>query len=274
MKFLAQAYQNADAFSGSELENLEGLLHLMAAHPGFQAYKEASYKLLELSPDSHAADVACGLGFDLPHLKALVPRGSVTGFDLSAKFLASAKARIQAAAGGTDASIHFLQSDIKALDADTGAFDAVRIDRSLQHIPEPEVAIAEMLRIVRPGGIICAAEPDWGSFVIASSTPEIATKVAAVYACALVNPRIGRDLVDLIGTQTELTHHSVHSLLFKSLADLNRMCVLGDITARSVEAGVITSSENARFWQDLEERDRAGRCFANLNIHLVSGRKP
>ena len=274
MKFLAQAYQNADAFSGAELENLESLLHLMAAHPGFQAYKETSYKLLELSPASHVADVACGLGFDLPHLKALVPRGSVTGFDLSAKFLASAKERIQAAAGGADASIHFQQSDIKALAAETGAFDAVRIDRSLQHIPEPGVAIAEMLRIVRPGGMICAAEPDWGSFVIASSHPEIATKIAAVYACALVNPRIGRDLLDLIGAQTVLTHHSVHSLLFKTLADLNHMCVLGDIAARSVEAGVITPSENAMFWQDLEERDRAGRCFANLDIHLVSGRKP
>lgn len=273
MKFVAQAYQNADAFSGVELQKLQDLLQLMAGHPGFKAYKEVSYNVLQLAPDSHVADVACGLGFDLPHLKDRVPQGSVIGFDLSSKFLAAAEARIRAA-GGTDPSIHFRQSDIKALATPTGCFDAARIDRSLQHIPDPDAAMAELLRIVKPGGIVCAAEPDWGSLVIASSYPDLAGRIARVYAREILNPHIGRCLVDLIGTRVSLVHHSVHPLLLDMLADARKICILDEITARCVATGQITEVENCAFWQDLRDRDAAGRCFVTLNIHLVAGRKP
>ncbi|WP_168206262.1 methyltransferase domain-containing protein [Labrenzia sp. PHM005] len=274
MKYFAHAYQNADASSDAELDEMRNLLGIMAAHPDFQAYKRNSYDALDLKPDAKVADVACGLGFDLPYLKDRVSEGTVTGFDLSEKFLAAAESRINAVNGRADPSILFKQSDIQTIDSKPGVFDAVRVDRSLQHVSSPETAISEMLRIVRPGGILCAAEPDWGSFVIGSSYPEIADKVVSAYAQALINPRIGRDLIDLIGSRTALTHHSVHPLLLKTLPDASRICVLEDITARCQEAGTITSKERTAFWQDLKERDASGRCFALLNIHLVAGRKP
>lgn len=273
MRFLAQAYRNADESSDAELDKMQQLLHIMAAHPDFQAYKEVSYDVLDLKPDGQVADLACGLGFDLPHLKDRVPEGYVTGFDLSAKFLAAAQARIETSLGGSDPSIQFRQSDARNIDSDTGWFDAVRIDRSLQHVADPEAALAEMLRILKPGGIVCAAEPDWGSFAIASSHPGILAKIASIYNHAIVNPLIGRALVDMIGAKAHLTHHSVHPLHLRTLSEAKDICTLEDTTDQCFDAGLITNQERDAFWQDLEARDASGRCFVVINIHLVAGRK-
>jgi len=273
MKNIAQAFQNADAFSGAELEKLQNILQLMAGHPDFKAYKETSYQVLELTPDSHVADVACGLGFDLPHLRDRVPKGSVTGFDLSTKFLASAMARIEAASGSGQ-SFRFQKSDIKALAAPPESFDAARVDRSLQHIPDPDAAIDEMLRIIKPGGIISAAEPDWRSLAVVSSHLDIAARILTMYDREILNPHIGGELKGLIGARANLTHHSVHPLRLSSRAEACQICILDEMSARSVEAGLITRQEHTAFWRDLEERDAAGGFEISLNIHLVAGRKP
>jgi ubiquinone/menaquinone biosynthesis C-methylase UbiE len=64
-----------------------------------------------------------------------------------------AKARKNCAAFG---NIAFEQADITALDYPDDSFDAVLIANALHVMPEPEKALREIDRVLRPGGILIA----------------------------------------------------------------------------------------------------------------------
>ena len=58
------------------------------------------------------------------------------------------------------------RGDALALPFADGAFDACRADRVVQHLDDPLAAIAEVVRVTRPGGRIVLADPDQESLLI------------------------------------------------------------------------------------------------------------
>jgi 2-polyprenyl-6-hydroxyphenyl methylase / 3-demethylubiquinone-9 3-methyltransferase len=94
-------------------------------------------------------DVGCGGGLVA---EALARRGAdVTGVDLSGAALATARAH--AAAGGL--SIRYEQGRAEALPFADGAFDAVVCADCLEHVDDLERVVAEVARVLRPGGAFC-----------------------------------------------------------------------------------------------------------------------
>jgi len=57
------------------------------------------------------------------------------------------------------APVEWRQADAQALPFDDGAFDAVLCQHGLQFVPEPPTAVAEMHRVLQPGGV--AAVSTW-----------------------------------------------------------------------------------------------------------------
>jgi ubiquinone/menaquinone biosynthesis C-methylase UbiE len=90
-------------------------------------------------------EVAVGTGLNLDHYDADV---TLTGVELSPEMLALARAR--AARLGRDADLR--EGDAAALPFDAGTFDTVVCALGLCTIPEPRRAIAEMHRVLVPGG--------------------------------------------------------------------------------------------------------------------------
>lgn len=266
MTFLADGYRNVD--EAADLTKLKTCLSLMEELPDFQAYKRASYDALRLRPDSQVADIACGLGFDLPRLRQLAPQGTVTGFDLSETFVSFAKSHAEC--GPKNNQVTVKQGDIHNLDCEAESFDAARIDRSLQHIPDPGAALAEMARIVRPGGIICAAEPDWSSYVIGSAFQETASKITHEFARTFRNPLMGLALVDLLGEGQTLTHHSAHLILLRRFADAEIIFDITQSVQRCTNTNVISAEDAEKFLNDLKTRDQSNRFFARLTVHVVA----
>lgn len=86
-------------------------------------------------------EVAIGTGRSLPFYPADV---TVTGVDLSAEMLALARRRSR--------SVVLLEGDAEQLPVDDGCFDTVVCALSLCSIPDPAAAIAEMRRVLVPGG--------------------------------------------------------------------------------------------------------------------------
>ena len=84
---------------------------------------------------------------------------------------------------------------------------------------------------------------------------------------------LGRDLIDLIGGHLSISHHSVHPVLLKRLADAELVFDLTTTLQRCVSEKKIPAAKAETFYADLEERDRNHRFFALLNIHVVAGRK-
>jgi len=55
-----------------------------------------------------------------------------------------------------DARVHFEVGDAQALQAAAGTFDVVVSSLVLNFVPSPELAVAEMARVTRPGGTVAA----------------------------------------------------------------------------------------------------------------------
>ena len=97
-----------------------------------------------------AVDVGCGTGH---HLRGLVARGfAVAGVDGSAEMLAQARREVP------DAELH--QAGVEALPFAPDSFDLALCIEVLRYLPDPGPCLAEIARVLRPGGVcITTAAP-------------------------------------------------------------------------------------------------------------------
>jgi ArsR family transcriptional regulator len=95
--------------------------------------------------DATLGDLGCGTGQIASVLAPFVAR--VIAVDGSAAMLQAAKKRLQGFA-----NVELRRGDLEALPIDDGVLDAATLMLVLHHVPEPERALAEVARVVRPGG--------------------------------------------------------------------------------------------------------------------------
>ncbi|MDH5786444.1 MAG: class I SAM-dependent methyltransferase [Chromatiales bacterium] len=87
-----------------------------------------------------------GSGLDIPHLP---PGNNYTGIDITPAMLQRAQQR---AAGRDDIELH--EGDVMAMPYADESFDVVVMHLILAVVPEPERALAEAARVLRPGGTL------------------------------------------------------------------------------------------------------------------------
>jgi len=109
-----------------------------------------------LGPGDAALDVCCGTGDLALELAARVaPGGHVVGCDFSEPMLDLA--RDKAAARGT-AGARFEWADALRLPYDDGRFDAVTVGFGVRNLSDLDAGLAEMARVLRPGGRLVVLE--------------------------------------------------------------------------------------------------------------------
>ena len=112
---------------------------------------------LNIPPGGIALDVGCGPGNVTASLaRAAGPDGLALGVDISEPMLARA---VRAEAGP---QIGFLRADAQRLPLRDETVDAVVSIAVLQLIPDPIAALAEMARVLRPGGRLAVMVPTAG----------------------------------------------------------------------------------------------------------------
>ncbi len=137
--------------------------HAQAAvrqHGRRTADEAAAFLLPELKSGMKLLDVGCGPGSITRGLAALLAPGDVVGLDLSAETLAAA--RQDAAARGIT-NLRYEQGSVYDLPFSNDSFDVVFAHQVLQHLREPALAIRQMLRVLRSGGLIAVRDVDWGT---------------------------------------------------------------------------------------------------------------
>jgi ubiquinone/menaquinone biosynthesis C-methylase UbiE len=137
----------------AKLEAREALTRRFRMSP--LPFEDWELGLVDLSGVQQALDAGCGNGaFLLPLARRLAPRGaSVIGLDLAEGSLGEARARVRAAG----LPIECVLGDIEALPFDDCSFDLVLANWVLYHVPDLDRAIAELRRVLRPGGTLLAA---------------------------------------------------------------------------------------------------------------------
>ena len=147
--------------------------------------------ILGLGPGRRVLDVGCGTGDDVIDYAAYVgSNGSAVGVDLSSAMVDEARAR----ARRRRAAAEFVEADAQSLPFPDACFDACVSDRMLQHVHDPARAVAEMARVLVPGGRIVVADIDHELAALDIDDVEVSRAVRRTEIAAIRNPRIGRTL--------------------------------------------------------------------------------
>lgn len=80
-----------------------------------------------------------------------------TGIDVSEAMLKIARRRLEPFGDRVSLEV----ADAQKLPFDDGSFDAAFCSTTLHHLSDPRRGIAELVRVVRPGGYAAAIEPNW-----------------------------------------------------------------------------------------------------------------
>lgn len=105
---------------------------------------------LAVPPERRWLDVGCGTGALTETILARAAPSAVVGVEPSAGFVEHAAAHV------TDARASFQVADARTLPVDDSSFDVVVSGLVLNFIPDRSVALAEMRRVVRDGGVVAA----------------------------------------------------------------------------------------------------------------------
>ncbi|MBP7341766.1 MAG: class I SAM-dependent methyltransferase [Smithellaceae bacterium] len=117
---------------------------------------------LKLKPGSAVLDAGCGSG---RHLRALakLPGLTVTGVDRNAKDVAEAIRALGEMPDARSRDVSVICGDITKLPYADGSFDCVICSEVLEHIPEHEKALGELVRVLKPKGILAVSVPRYFS---------------------------------------------------------------------------------------------------------------
>lgn len=175
-----------------QADTLAALLHDGTAYP----------------PGSRVLEAGCGVGAQTAHLVAGSPGAHVVAVDVDAESLARARSRLGgqqgpagSGSGAGSASVQWRRADVRRLPFPEGHFDHVFVCFLLEHLAAPAVALAELRRVLRPGGTITVIEGDHGSafFHPAGAYAEaVIGHQVRLQAAAGGNALMGRQVVPLL----------------------------------------------------------------------------
>lgn len=171
--------------------------------------------------------------------------------------------------------------DALVLDEPVGSFDAARSERTLQWLADPQTAVHELVRVLRPGGRVSLIDTDWSTFRLDVGDPEIATGVREAMRTERGRPsnigsRLGElaraagfiDLAETRATQVWTEWNPDESpapdgcFSMSSLAD--------DL----VDTGQLTQADTDRFVTIIHEAARGGRFTMSLTMHALIATAP
>lgn len=249
-------------------------VHTLATITGWefvQEYKQLSYTLLQLEPGARVLDVGCGMGDDVAQLADRVgPAGRAIGVDLSQKMIAQAQQRHR----GLPQS-EFQVADASALPFADGSFHACRADRVFQHLARREQALAELIRVLQPGGRLVCIDPDWETLVFDLPDRQLTRKVCAAICDRVKNGWAAHQMARMAADAglVELAVRPVTSILNDLV--LARAVLEMDVALQELEErGVLSAEELRRWWALLEEVNGAGRFFGAMTGFITFAKKP
>jgi SAM-dependent methyltransferase len=249
-------------------------LDVLHGFPEVRANHRRIVDLLGLRSGSSLLDVGCGTGnFTRDAAPIVSPGGRVTGCDHSEAMLGVANTR--AAEAGLAIDYHV--GDAMALPFADASFDAARIERVLQYLDRPEQAVAEMVRVTKPGGRIAATEADWDGF-----SSDLGGLDRGIWRRAIMsisdgagNGWQGREIRRLFvdAGLEDVTCEGVIVIVTDARTVLEDLAGRVSIE-RARDAGAISELEAEQLVAAVWELDRAGQYTFGIPLYTVSGRVP
>jgi ubiquinone/menaquinone biosynthesis C-methylase UbiE len=265
MQDIHHGFQNIS--SGTDARALFEFLDAADGVESIQAYRRRMLELCPPVPGQRILDVGCGIGHSTLQLAPLVATsGCVVGVDKSEPLIVEARRR----AAESDAPVEYQVCDAQHLDFACEGFDACRTERMLMYVQQPQQAVNEMLRVLRPGGMFAFFEFDYEGIVVDAPDRAFTRKVVRVITDSVPSPWIGRRLPRLLRERGVEAMTVIPHMILTPYTMYRR--VIGGTIAQAVQAGQFDAMEISMWWQALEQAEIAGHFFAGFPGFLVCGR--
>jgi ubiquinone/menaquinone biosynthesis C-methylase UbiE len=212
-------------------------------------YKRWLLESLDLQPGHVVIDVGCGPGTDLASLAdAVGPEGTVIGVDADPDMVEEARRR-----SAETPVIDVRLGDAHDLHLPDKSVDRARVDRVLQHVEDPVRALVDLRRVLRPGGLLGLAEPDWDTLAIDDRDLATSRAFARFIADRTRNGVIGRQLARL-ATDAGFTVRTVRPMvvLLNGFDAAERLLGLRRNTTRAVQGGHMAEADATEWLARLE----------------------
>ena len=225
--------------------------------------------LLAPRPGEHVLDIGAGPGLLAHDLALLVGEaGRVVALDRAPAMLALAERRL---AGLPQAAC--LAGDATALELADASFDAAVSTQVYEYVRDMPRALAELHRVLKPGGRALILDTDWRSCVWHASDPKRMDRVLACWDDHLADPHLPARLAPLLGRAGfALRRVEVIPMLTPQwqpasfAAGLTRL-IHGFVREHGARHGLAAAEIDA-FWKDQQDLIARGEFFFSLNRYV------
>jgi arsenite methyltransferase len=217
---------------------------------------------LEPRNGERVIDIGCGPGYLASEIAELVGSdGFVQGVDPSPHMLEIAAKRALP-------HMELTEGDALSLPAEDASFDAAVSTQVYEYVGDMPAALAEVRRVLRPGGRLLVLDTDWDSIVWRSSDDSRMERVLRAWEEHLAHPHLPRVLPELLadaGFAPRLTQ--VVPVLNVGYEPATYSASVLGMIARFVSGRQGIAPEEASAWED-DLRSLGANYFFSLNRYL------
>ena len=193
-----------------------------------KAWRRFAMRKMNVKPGQTALDVACGTCDWTLSLAEASETGRIIGLDFSQNMLDVGSRKVTEA--GRQNQIELIQGNAMALPFEDGRFDYATIGFALRNVPDLEKVLAEMMRVVKPGGLVVSLElskPTWQPF-----------KAVYYFYFRQLLPWIGKIVAKSYDQYKWLPESLVHFPDHRQLAGIFRKVGMTDVEAYPLTGGI------------------------------------
>jgi arsenite methyltransferase len=262
--------------SGESVFDDDASRKLEAAYltPDVVAQRRETLRALALQPGERVLDIGSGPGLLVAEMaEAVGQSGRVAGLEISDSMLALGRRRC------ADSSIRervaFVKADAVALPFPDGTFDVTVSTQVYEYVADLKAALAELHRVLRPGGRVLIIDTDWDSIVWNAADQERMQRLLTAWTKRFADPYLPRTLARQLQDAGLQVRHRDVLVLFNPQYDPDTFSVAnGEIMADFAVAQHAMTRDDAQAWmQDLQRLGQERQYFFSLNRYVFMATK-